>query len=186
VSRSYRLGRREASVDGTAAAILNAARGLVSEGPASGVTLGAIARRAGVSRITIYNRFGSKAGVLRAIVPTPRSAAGQPPDGTDPHDAVRQWLLEACAGWAADPSLYRHLPNTSESGDRELEHRLAERLAAADQLRAGCSLREAEDVLAALSSFAVFDLLYKDGRRTPAAVAEILLRLASGILAYHP
>jgi hypothetical protein len=51
-----------------------------------------------------------------------------------------------------------------------------------DELRPGCSIKEAEDVIAALTSFEIFDRLYKDGRRSPAAVAEILARLASGIL----
>jgi hypothetical protein len=60
---------------------------------------------------------------------------------------------------------------------------LAERLAASDELRPGCSIKEAEDVIGALTSFEVFDRLSKDGRRSPAAVAEILGRLASGILA---
>jgi hypothetical protein len=60
---------------------------------------------------------------------------------------------------------------------------LAERLAAADQLRAGCSIKEAEDVIRAVTAFAVFDRLYKDGRRSQAAVVEILMRLVSTILA---
>ena len=60
---------------------------------------------------------------------------------------------------------------------------LAERLAAQDSLRPGCSLREAEDVIAVLSSFAAFDRLYHDGRRPVSAVAEVLMRLAAGILA---
>lgn len=183
MNRTYRLGRREASVDRTAAAILDATRALVSEAPAAGVSVGAVARRAGVSRITVYNRFGSKAGLLRAIVPQPRIGA---PEATDPREALRVRLLDACARWAANPALYRNLPSPSEPADRDDDHRLAERLAAADALRAGCSIKEAEDVLLTLRSFAVFDGLYKDGRRTPAAVAEILLRLASGILAYHP
>jgi len=38
-------------------------------------------------------------------------------------------------------------------------------------------------VIATLSSFPVFDRLHKDGRRAPAAVTEILLRLAGAILA---
>jgi hypothetical protein len=59
---------------------------------------------------------------------------------------------------------------------------LAERLAAADQLRPGCSLTEAEDVIASVSSFAVFDRLHKDGRRSRPAVVEILMRLVSTIL----
>jgi len=183
VSRSYRLGRREASVDRTTSAILDATRALVSDAPAAGVSVGAVARRAGVSRITVYNRFGSKAGLLRAIVPRPRAEMA---DATDPREALRLRLLDACAQWAASPALYRNLPTTDEHADREDEHKLAERLAAADALRPGCSIKEAEDVLVTLSSFAVFDGFYKDGRRTPAAVAEILLRLAAGILAYHP
>jgi hypothetical protein len=60
---------------------------------------------------------------------------------------------------------------------------LAERLAGADQLRPGCSIKEAEDVIGALTSFEVFDRLHRDGRRTTAAVREILWRLAAGILA---
>ena len=63
---------------------------------------------------------------------------------------------------------------------------LAERLADEDELRPGCSIKEAEDVIAALTSFAVFDRLHRDGRRSAAAVTEILGRLAGGILAYHP
>ncbi|TME02919.1 MAG: TetR/AcrR family transcriptional regulator [Chloroflexi bacterium] len=185
MSRKYRLGRREASVDRTAAAILDGARALVSEGQGAGVSVGAIARRAGVSRITVYNRFGSKAGLLQAITPAPHSDPAEPA-ASDPREAVRRHLLQACARWAADPSLYRHLPSAGGSADREVEHRLAERLAAVDALRPGCSLKEAEDVLAALSSFGMFDQLHRDGRRTHAAVAEILMRLASGILAYHP
>jgi AcrR family transcriptional regulator len=180
VSRPYRLGRREAAVDRTAAAILDAARTLVAAGPAAGVSVGAVARRAGVSRITVYNRFGSRAGLLRAIVPQPRTGTAE---ASDPREALRLHLGDVCAQWAAGPALYRNLPTTSEHADRDLEHRLVERLADADALRPGCSLKEAEDVLVMLGSFVVFDGLYKDGRRTPAAVAEILMRLASGILA---
>ena len=38
-------------------------------------------------------------------------------------------------------------------------------------------------MVGALTSFAVFDRLHKDGRRPAAAVGEILTRLASAILA---
>jgi hypothetical protein len=63
---------------------------------------------------------------------------------------------------------------------------LAGRLAAADQLRPGCSLKEAEDVIGAITSFEVFDRLHKDGRRSPTAVSEILMRLVSTILHLDP
>jgi hypothetical protein len=35
-------------------------------------------------------------------------------------------------------------------------------------------------VIGILTSFPVFDRLHKEGRRSPSAVAEILLRMASG------
>jgi hypothetical protein len=180
VNRPYRLGRRQASVDRTGEAILAAARQLVAEAPPGLVSVGAVARRAGVSRLTVYNRFGSRAGLLRALVPEPgRSDL----EGTDPREALHRRLLDASGAWAADPSLYRHLPTTAEMAEPELDRRLAERLAAGDALRPGCSIKEAEDVIGALSSFALFDRLHRDGRRSPAAVAEILMRLAAGILA---
>lgn len=180
MTRGYRLGRRQASVDRTGRAILSAARELVSLGPASGVSVGAIARRAGVSRVTVYNRFGGRSGLLAALSPT------KPPIGSseaaDPREALHEHLTRTCTVWAGDPALHRHLPDSGDP-DPEIERRLAERLAAADALRPGCSLREAEDAIAALGSFSVFDRLHRDGRRSPTAVAEILMRLASGILA---
>jgi len=196
--REYRLGRRQAEVDRTRSRILAAARFLVSErGPES--SLGKVAARAGVSRITVYNQFGSKAGLLRALA----AEAGRPPAGAAPGEAAADPLEDlklrierACAGWAADPRLHRQLegralgaagvalgaagmPSRESSGD---DHALAERLAAHDRLRPGCSIKEAEDVISILTSFPAFDRLHKEGRRSTPAVAEILLRMASGCL----
>jgi len=177
--RVYRLGRRQAAVDETTSSILAAARGLVAERPASQISVGAVARRAGVSRITVYNRFGSRAALLEALAP-PRAQAATA--AADPREALRRHIQLACTTWAANPTLYRHLAQHG-SDDREPDRALAESLAAADALRPGCSIKEAEDVIGALTSFAVFDRLHKDGRRPVTAVAEILARLVSGILA---
>ncbi len=177
MTRSYRLGRRQPAVDRTAHAILRAAAALVAEQPAAGVSVAAIARRAGVSRITVYNRFGSRAAVIQALTPPKARAA---PASADGRQALREHLTGAAAAWSANPGLYRHLPPTPDSDEARI---LAERLAATDALRPGCSLREAEDVIAALSSFAMFDRLHRNGRRPASAVTEVLMRLASGILA---
>ncbi len=179
IPRPYRLGRRQASVDRTAAAIVSAARQVLIEGSPSGLSVGAVARRAGVSRLTIYNRFGSRARLLEAAVPHPMVIE---PDSEDPREALRLLLQRACSAWAAHPALFRYLPET-EHGDPDAARHLAERLASADALRAGCSLREAQDVVGALTSFALFDRLHQDGRRSAAAVAEILMRMGAGILA---
>ena len=103
----------------------------------------------------------------------------------DSRDELRQRIFEASSTWASDPALFRGLPATA-TGRLESpgeDRSLAERLAAAGQLRPGCSIKEAEDVIGAVTSFAVFNRLHKDGRRSTAAVSEILLRMAAGILA---
>src|ERR1700682_5099283 len=63
--RSYRLGRRQEAVDRTKSRILAAARTfLTSREAAHGFSVDAIARRAGVTRATIYHGFKSKTGLL--------------------------------------------------------------------------------------------------------------------------
>ena len=182
--RNYRLGRREDAVKRTRAAILAAARDLLASADNPGLSAGAVARRAGVSRITVYNQFGSRAGLLRELAAGARRESSQA-KAADPRDELRQRVLDSCSTWAADPALFRGLSGAATAGlETPGEDRaLAERLAASGQLRPGCSLKEAEDVLGALTSFAVFDRMHKDGRRSTAAVAEILLRLAAAILA---
>lgn len=182
MTRAYRLGNRQAAVDRTAQAILAAARRLCAQAPASSVSVGAIAREAGVSRLTVYQRFGSRSQLLDALAPrfTPPASESTP----EPREALRQHLLGGCEAWAADPRLFRHLPAMpARAPDEEAPRRLAEKLLAGDALRPGCSIREAEDVIAVLGSFAAFDRLHHDGRRSPAVVADILMRLAGAILA---
>src|SRR5579864_418208 len=167
MARSYQLGRRQPAVDRTRASILAAARHLLADRSSHEISAGAIARQAGVSRLTVYNHFGSRAG----------------DPGLGPREAVRLRLAEVCRRWSSDTALHRHLAPSGDAGEAETDGVLVERLAAADQLRPGCSIKEAEDVIAAITSFPVFDRLHKDGRRSPAAVAEILMRLAGAILA---
>jgi hypothetical protein len=175
VPRPYALGRRQPSVDATARTILAAAGEMVRE--AGTLSVAALARKAGVARVTVYNRFGSREGVLQALAPRPGS---RPAEAGSSREALRMHLDQACERWAADPTLFRHLGH-DEPGEEA--RRLAEQLAAEDALRPGCSIREAEDVIAALGSFAVFDRLHRDGRRPASAVADVLMRLAGGIIA---
>jgi AcrR family transcriptional regulator len=184
--RQYRLGpRRAGEIERTRARILAAARRLVAElGPDAGV--GKVAELAGVSRITVYNRFGSKAGLLEALSAELwlASQAGPAEVAVDPAAELRRRIEQACAAWAADPVLYRRLPgHQGEARQSEADHALAGRLAAHDRLRPGCSIREAADVIGVLTSFPTFDRLHGRGRRSPSAVAEILLRMASSVMA---
>ena len=183
--RTYRLGRRREAVDRTRSTILAAARDLVTElGPESSV--GKVAERAGVSRITVYNQFGSKARLLEALTADarPTDARSAAEHGPDALARLKSRISQACAIWAADPALYRQLQGHGSWGeDSGVDRTLAEALAAGDRLRPGCSIKEAEDVIGILTSFQAFDRLHKDGRRSPSAVTEVLTRMASGVLA---
>jgi len=179
-TRRYSLGRRQAQAETTRSAILSAARRLVAEhGPES--SLGKIAEHAGVSRITIYNQFGSKAGLLEALAAGTGTIAG-------PTGDLKMRIEQACASWAVDPDLHRQLQGRGREQitPGEIDRALAERLAAEDLLRPGCSIREAEDVIGILTSFPVFDRLHKGGRRSPSAVAEMLLRMAAVFMTARP
>jgi AcrR family transcriptional regulator len=184
--RPYQLGRRQAAADRTSAAIVAAGRDLAAAGAGASLSMGAVAARAGVSRLTLYNRFGSKAGLLSAIAQSAKRQipGSMPGAGADARERLQLLLAESCAVWASDPALFRTLPAAAATdGVRGGEYRLlAESLAASDRLRPGCSIKEAEDVIGVLVSFPTFDLLHKDGRRSTVAVAEILMRLAGAIL----
>ncbi len=170
--RGYRSPHRESAAARTRRAILQAAQALLRDRPGE-PTVGAIAAQAGVSRLSVYHHFGSRAGVLAAVAEAAHASSRS--GGTD----IRSFIAEAVAHWASDPPLFRRL--TKPDGD-ERPRELAARLAVDDRLRPGCSLKEAEDVIAVLTSFAAFDRLHQDGRRSTAAVNEILMRMAGSIL----
>jgi AcrR family transcriptional regulator len=161
-------------------ALLVAARELIAAGAAP-PTAGAIATRAGVSRLTVYQQFGSLPGLLEAVAAEVAQAPEAAPGGP-PVERLRRHVAASCAHWASDPALFRHLAAASAARGSERAHELASALAVADRLRPGCSLREAEDVIAVVTSFGAFDRLHQDGRRAPGAVAEILMRMTASIL----
>jgi len=66
--RPYNSPRRRESAEATRGRIVAAAYALLAEpGGVSAFTVEAVARRAGVARMTVYNQFGSKAAVLEAL-----------------------------------------------------------------------------------------------------------------------
>jgi AcrR family transcriptional regulator len=62
------MGYRQVAVDQTRARIVEAARELLAaKDNISGFTMEAVARQAGVARMTVYYQFASKAGLLEAL-----------------------------------------------------------------------------------------------------------------------
>ena len=69
--------RAPASVD----RVLEAAERLIREDAFHSATMDELAEAAGVSRATVFNRFGSKLGVLQALF---TRCHGEPGDASDP------------------------------------------------------------------------------------------------------
>jgi AcrR family transcriptional regulator len=67
MSRPYRLGQREESVRRTRETILEAAADLLAAASFRGITIEAVAHNAGVSRVTVYDHFHNKVGLLEAL-----------------------------------------------------------------------------------------------------------------------
>ena len=149
-TRGYRSEKREGKSRRTRSAILRAARDLVATGLGGPPSVGAVAARAGVSRLTVYHHCESKQGLLDALSAEARGAVGRPdrvPDSGDPRRELERILAEACARWASDPSLFRRLPPVAPTagGQASDDRRLAERLAAATAEAEAALGREAFD-----------------------------------------
>jgi len=65
--RTYTPMQRRVAVDEGRERILAAARELLRLDDIASFSLDAVARRAGVTRMTVYNQFGSKAGLLEEV-----------------------------------------------------------------------------------------------------------------------
>jgi AcrR family transcriptional regulator len=198
--RPYRLGQRQAAAEQTRARIVAAARALIlAEGGFGGFTIDAVARQAGVARMTVYYQFGSKRGLLEALFDSLAlrggicqlgAAFGRP----EPLDALEEFIATFCRFWASDRLVLRRLRALAaldpdfEQGVRAREGRrqegvraLVRRLAEAHGRPARGSVDEAADLLLALTSFETFDALAV-GRRGPAEVARLVYRLARAAL----
>ena len=112
--RPYRLGLRETAVEATRERIIEAACELLASGGFGAFTIDTVARAADVSRMTVYNQFGSKAGLLEAIfdwvaergdVRRLGEAAGHP----DPDEGLALFVHACCALWASNRAVQRRL-----------------------------------------------------------------------------
>jgi AcrR family transcriptional regulator len=75
--RAYRMDRRREITDETRLRIINAARELLAErDPSARFSLDAVARRAGVARMTVYYQFGSLRGLLEGLCDSLAMAGG--------------------------------------------------------------------------------------------------------------
>jgi AcrR family transcriptional regulator len=198
--RAYNLGQRQISADQTRRRIVEAARDLLADesGP-PGFTVEAVARRAGVARMTVYHQFRSKRSVLealfddlanRGLMPHLRPAFSEP----SPARALEIVIAAFTAFWESDRIVLRRARALAA-----LDLEVAESVRERDEMRrehlrkvlvrllpgsGSKTLTDTIDVLHMLTSFETFDALASAGR-TREEATRIIRRLAAAQLE-HP
>jgi AcrR family transcriptional regulator len=199
-SRSYTGAQRRGSPE-SVDRVLDAAARLIRDDAFHTATMEELAVAAGVSRATVFNRFGSKLGVLQALFN--RSMDGPEMQAItdavaleDPVAALEAVIEAACAIWEAYGDVHLQLqavgtlePDANTLVDRQREQQRAEieelvrRLAKAERLRPGLSQTRAAATLHMLTSLESFvwlrreyGLSLRQTRETITDLARTLLR----------
>src|SRR4051812_48658548 len=199
--RAYRLDRRQAATEETRARIIAAARELLAAGDGvAGFSIDAVAREAGVARMTVYYQFTSKRGLYEALADNlaTRAEIGERLGAAFGQDDALA-ALDAFIGafghfWTPDRILIRRLHGVAatdpeiERGEIERNERrrkglrgVLERIAAQYGRPDPAGFNEAIDILHTLTSFETFDILAGTAR-TPEEVVSIVQRLARAAL----
>lgn len=103
-------GQRERSKARRRQALLEAARAMIRENETTGFAMRALAQRAGVGEVTPYNLFGSKRGVLEAILSEELERYQQAfaaIAGEDELGALFEFVAVSIRMYRSDPQLYR-------------------------------------------------------------------------------
>ena len=199
--------RRYVSANGRKAAartverILDAAAELVAEDAFHTATIDDLASRAGVSRATVFTRFGSKVGVLEAL--STRCASGPEMRAireaqaiADPVDQLDALLDAGCDLWEQQGYILIQLkaivvlePEASALIDEQRADQragmeaLARALSKAGLLRDGLTQQTTAAILHALTSVEIFLALRRDYRLTLTTVKGTIRELARSLLA---
>jgi len=193
--RPYRSPRRAAAATKTRARLLAAAAAILGA-PAGigGFSLEEVARKAGVTRLTVYNRFGSRRALLEAVFEERAARGGlhrlaEAMAASDPHAGLLQVIAIFCDFWSYDPRALGRL-HAAGASDPEFDARVRERnerrrsllLALVGRMAVGLSpprdaVHDLVDVLFALTSYPFFSQLTA-GRRTADAACRLIQGLA--------
>jgi len=185
--RPYRSTVRAEAADATRARIIDAARTLFIGGkdlPAFSVD--GVARQAGVTRLTVYNRFESKLGLLEAVFDDIAERGGlfsELPSAfaePDPRTALRRFVSVFCRFWtrhgAMMPAFHAAIKIDEEiaaSLQQRTERRRRGLTVLVERLVPGGGKANADliDVLFALTSFEMFEALSVRNRSAKAVEA---------------
>jgi AcrR family transcriptional regulator len=163
-----------------------------------GISLDAVAKRAGVTRLTVYNQFGSRRALLEAVFDDMAERAGlhrirEAMTRPDPQAALQQIVAIFCDFWSIHRGALRRL-HAAGATDPEFEESLRARnerrrhllAVLVDRMIEGGAKRpeaaiELIDVLFALTSVAFFWELTAGGRETATACRLIQVLAANAV-----
>ena len=194
--RPYRSPRRDAAASQTRERIVAAATAVLraSEG-SGGFSLEAVAKKAGVTRLTVYNQFGSRRALLEAVFDQRAARGGlhriaEAMAGSDPYAGLLKVIVIFCDFWSFEPGALGQL-HAAGASDPEFDASMRERNERRRHLLAVLVDRIAEDrelrsqtrgdlvdVLFALTSFPFFSQMTA-GQRTPDAACRLIQGLTS-------
>ncbi|MDB5676225.1 MAG: TetR/AcrR family transcriptional regulator [Sphingomonas bacterium] len=172
-SRRYVSPVRAAAAGEKRGQVVAAAARLLREGAIADFSMEAVAKLAGVTRLTVYRQFASRRGLLEAVFDDRAEAGGlhhipQAMAMADPRAGLARLIAIFCTFWSSDEAVGRL--NEAMAGDPEFAQAIAERnerrrrtIAAlvgriapdADTDRR----RDAVDLLFGLTSYAMFGQL---------------------------
>ncbi len=203
--RAYRSPGRETASAETRDRILASARALLSEEGAVNFTVDAVAEGAGVARMTVYNQFGSKRGLLEALSDelAVRGGIRRLPEAFQAGDARTglHILIEVFTGlWRQERLLIRRLravqtldPELSRTNRDERRRQallvLLRRMASESGRPAQDQVETSADLLLVLTSFDAYELLLASGRDAdgvPGLIVDAAMRLVDGLSTNHP
>jgi AcrR family transcriptional regulator len=192
--RSYSMEKRQVATSETRTRILEAARQLLASESETELSMEAIARRADVSRLTIYYQFDSRTGLLEALYDylakrgnmRRMSEVFHEPD---PYAALDKFVGIFVGFWSSDPVAIRRLRamaaldleigrslHARDARRRHIAGEILKRMAAAGKRTfTEGQLSSTADVLSMLAGFATYDALASAGR----SADEIITIVAS-------
>lgn len=194
--RAYKSPLRDAAASATRERIVTAAAAIL--GAADGIgkfSLEAVAKKAGVTRLTVYNQFGSRRALMEAVFDERAARGGlfrivEAMQDPDPRAALLRIIGIFCAFWDSDPGTMRLL-HAAGASDPEFAASVLERNERRRSVLSGIVRRLAAgraltpkalgnlvDVLFALTSFAFFSQLTA-GRRTAEAARRMIEEMAT-------
>jgi len=188
---------RAEAAEATRARVIEAARAAILDGPAPRVSMGDVARRAGVARSTLYATYGSHAGLIGAVLADAGLRGGfermlELINLPDAADGIRRFLPEAARMFGADYKLTRRIQLLAQL-DPEVMKTLgvaarakadgmlyqAGRLAEQGRLRPSVTVEQAARLLYLLTDFGTYDAMRTTWALETDEIGQLMVAVAS-------